>query len=121
VTAADLIAPGSGETSAVVAERVAAARQIQAERYADVAGEGITNNAQAGAALIETVAAPDAAGQTLLQDAAAAMQLSARGYHRVLKVARTLADLDGAATVSRLHVAEALSYRMAGGGLAAAA
>jgi len=121
VTASDLIAPGQGETSAAVAERVAAARAIQAERYAGAGQAAITCNAQAGASLIEQVAAPDAAGKTLLQDAASAMQLSARGYHRILKVARTLADLDGAEIVGRLHVAEALSYRMAGGALALAA
>ena len=60
---------------------------------------------------MEEVAKPDAAGLTLLRDAADAMRLSARGYHRVLRVARTLADLDGAETVGRLHLAEALSYR----------
>jgi magnesium chelatase family protein len=61
--------------------------------------------------VLEEVAKPDAAGLTLLRDAADAMRLSARGYHRVLRVARTLADLDGAETVGRLHLAEALSYR----------
>jgi magnesium chelatase family protein len=121
VTAADLIAPGTADTSASVAERVAAARAVQAERYAGLGHEGITCNAQASASLIEQVAAPDEAGRRLLQDAAEAMQLSARGYHRILKVARTLADLEGADTVGRLHVAEALSYRMAGGALALAA
>ena len=68
-------------------------------------------NAQAGADLIEDVATPERAGMRLLEDAAEAMRLSARGYHRVLKLARTLADLDGAETVARIHVAEALSYR----------
>jgi magnesium chelatase family protein len=57
------------------------------------------------------VARPDGGGLTLLRDAADAMRLSARGYHRVLRVARTLADLDGATSVSRVHLAEALSYR----------
>ena len=57
----------------------------------------------------------------LLEDAAQAMQLSARGYHRVLKLARTLADLDGAETVARIHIAEALSYRAMPLELAAAA
>ena len=68
-------------------------------------------NAQAGADVIETVAAPERAGMRLLEDAAQAMQLTARGYHRVLKLARTLADLDGAETVARIHIAEALAYR----------
>ena len=61
--------------------------------------------------MLEEVARADGAGMSLLRDAADAMQLSARGYHRVLRVARTLADLDGAETVGRVHLAEALSYR----------
>ena len=64
-----------------------------------------------GSAVLEEVARPDAAGLSLLRDAADAMRLSARGYHRVLRVARTLADLDGAEKVGRIHLAEALSYR----------
>ena len=61
--------------------------------------------------MLEDVAKPDASGLALLRDAADAMRLSARGYHRVLRVARTLADLDGADKVGRVHLAEALSYR----------
>ena len=61
--------------------------------------------------VVEKMAAPDAAGAALLRDAADAMQLSARGYHRVLRVARTLADLDGGQSVGQTHIAEALSYR----------
>jgi magnesium chelatase family protein len=61
--------------------------------------------------VLEAIATPDAAGLKLLRDAAEAMRLSARGYHRVLRVARTLADLDGAENVGRIHLAEALSYR----------
>ncbi|MBV9077516.1 MAG: ATP-binding protein, partial [Methylobacteriaceae bacterium] len=64
-------------------------------------------------AVLEEVAAPDPEGQKLLRDAAEALRLSARGYHRVLKVARTLADLDGEARVRRVHLAEAISYRSA--------
>ncbi|MGZ5862335.1 MAG: magnesium chelatase subunit ChlI family protein [Methyloceanibacter sp.] len=56
-------------------------------------------------------AAPDAAGITLLRDAAAALALSVRGSHRTLRVGRTLADLDGEDCVARIHIAEALSYR----------
>lgn len=78
-------------------------------------------NAECGPRLIEEIAAPDAEGARLLRDAADAMHLSARGYHRVLKVARTLADMEGAATVGRLHLAEALAYRQAGPRLALAA
>jgi magnesium chelatase family protein len=110
VSAADLIRPHEAESSADVAGRVARARQRQTERYSAL-GVPARTNAQAGARLIEQVSAPDAAGLDLLQGAADTLQLSARGYHRVLKVARTLADLDGADTVSRLHLAEALSYR----------
>jgi magnesium chelatase family protein len=61
--------------------------------------------------LLDEIAKPDAQGQKLLRDAAETMRLSARGYHRVLRVARTLADLDHAEKVGRLHLAEALSYR----------
>ena len=68
-------------------------------------------NAQAHGPVLEEVARADGAGLALLRDAADAMQLSARGYHRVLRVARTLADLDGAEKVGRVHLAEALSYR----------
>ncbi len=66
---------------------------------------------KAPAALLEKIAQPDAQGAKLLHDAAEAMRLSARGYHRVLRVARALADLDGTEKVGRLHLAEALSYR----------
>ena len=99
LAAADLIRPGPSETSAEVAERVAAARALQSERYAGARPSKVRCNAQAGADLIETVAAPERAGMRLLEDAAQAMQLTARGYHRVLKLARTLADLDGAEAV----------------------
>ena len=68
-------------------------------------------NATRSGSVLEEVATPDAAGLALLRDAADAMRLSARGYHRVLRVARTLADLDGVDKVGRVHLAEALSYR----------
>jgi magnesium chelatase family protein len=121
VSAADLIHPAPSEPSADIAARVAMARDLQARRYGALGAPHIRCNAQAAASLIEEAASPDATGGRLLQDAAEAMQLSARGYHRVLKVARTLADLDGAETVARLHIAEALSYRATGNGLARAA
>ena len=72
---------------------------------------GITHQCAAAGTVLEDVARPDSAGLALLRDAADAMRLSARGYHRVLRVARTLADLDGAEKVGRVHLAEALSYR----------
>jgi predicted ATPase with chaperone activity len=61
--------------------------------------------------LLERVATPEPAGARLLTEAAERMRLTARGYHRVLRVARTIADLAGADTIGRMHVAEALSYR----------
>ena len=97
-----------------MAARVATARAMQAERY------GTGTNATAPTSEIERVAEPTPDGIALLREAAEKMSLSARGYHRVLKVARTLADLDGAARVGRVHVAESVSYRMAGERLVAA-
>jgi magnesium chelatase family protein len=108
VTAADLALPAACEGNAEVALRVAAARQVQRDRFA---GHAIRTNAEAEGELLDKVAKPDAAGAKLLTEAAERMRLSARGYHRVLKVARTIADLAGAADVARTHVAEALSYR----------
>lgn len=129
VSAADLTLPPARETSADVAARVAKVRAVQRERYASLAlvdadgGEGngaagtvnaatmIRTNAEADGELLERVAAPEPAGRELLTQAIDRLKLSARGYHRVLRVARTLADLDGADNVARVHVAEALSYR----------
>ncbi len=111
VTAADLILPPPTEGSTDVAARVARARDLQAERYAALGLPHIRTNAQANGPVLEEAAKPDKNGLALLRDAADAMRLSARGYHRVLRVARTLADLDGADTVGRIHLAEALSYR----------
>ncbi|HZD92273.1 MAG TPA: YifB family Mg chelatase-like AAA ATPase, partial [Pseudolabrys sp.] len=111
VTAADLILPAPAEGSREVAARVARARDVQLARYAALGLEGVRTNAQATGPVLDEVACCDKAGLALLRDAAEAMQLSARGYHRVLRVARTLADLDGAETVARVHLAEALSYR----------
>jgi magnesium chelatase family protein len=111
VTAADLILPPPAEGSREVAARVARARDIQTERYAALGMEHIRVNAQASGPVLEDVARADSTGLALLRDAASSMQLSARGYHRVLRVARTLADLDGSESVGRVHFAEALSYR----------
>jgi magnesium chelatase family protein len=94
-----------------VAARVAAARRRQEERYAALNLDGITTNAACPPALLEEIAQPDPDGLSLIRDVANAMRLSARGFHRVLKVGRTLADLDGEDRVRRIHVAEALSYR----------
>ncbi|MTI01153.1 YifB family Mg chelatase-like AAA ATPase [Roseibium sp. RKSG952] len=110
VTAADLISPSAGEASKAVAERVAKARNRQRDRFLEF-GQPTSTNAQASAAIIEKIAAPDGKGLAFLRDAADRLALSARGYHRVLKLARTLADLDGEDRVARVHLAEAISYR----------
>ncbi|GKX33049.1 MAG: ATPase AAA [Rhizobiaceae bacterium MnEN-MB40S] len=114
VTAADLIKPGVSEPSAVVAARVASARARQKQRFLELGHPGVTANAQCPTALIETIAQPDPGGAALLQDAAEKLKFSARAYHRILKVARTLADLEGVDTVGRIHIAEAISYRLSG-------
>ncbi len=111
VTASDLILPPPSEGSREVAARVARARDIQAQRYEALGLAGVRINAQANGPVLEEIAQLDNSGLKLLRDAADAMRLSARGYHRVLRVARTLADLDGADKVGRVHLAEALSYR----------
>ncbi|URW76186.1 YifB family Mg chelatase-like AAA ATPase [Sphingomonas donggukensis] len=108
VSAADLILPPPTESSADVAARVATARRVQSARYA---GDDARTNAEANGPVLDAHATPDEAGRKLLAQAAEAMRLSARGYTRVLRVARTIADLAGAETIGRIHVAEALSYR----------
>jgi magnesium chelatase family protein len=108
VSAADLTLPPPAEGSKDVAARVAHARTVQSKRFN---GSGVRTNAEADGELLDKVATPDEPGRKLLADAAAAMRLSARGYHRMLRVARTIADLAGAEQVGRIHVAEALSYR----------
>ncbi len=109
VAAADLALPPPAEGSAEVARRVAAARATQAERYRDQ--PGLLINARADGEVLDAIAKPDAPGQQLLSDATDRLRLSARGYHRVLRVARTIADLAGASSVGRVHLAEALGYR----------
>src|SRR5580692_2358748 len=108
VSAQDLALPPPSEGTTAVAARVASARAIQRERFKEA---GLRTNAEAEGELLDRVATPDAAGAKLLTEAADRMRLTARGYHRVLRVARTIADLETAATTSRAHIAEALSYR----------
>jgi magnesium chelatase family protein len=106
----DLDLPPSGDSSATVAARVARARDIQAARFRD--HPKVRVNADMEGALLEETTTPDTEGKALLTRVAERMGLSARGYHRVLRVARTIADLDGAAQVRLPHVAEAVSYRL---------
>jgi len=110
VAFADLDLPAGGDTSEEVAARVAAARAVQQDRLGD--RPGMRLNADAEGEALEEIATPDAEGRDLLIRVADRFGLSARGYHRVLRVARTIADLDGAVEVRRPHVAEAVSYRI---------
>lgn len=111
VSAADLVLPPPAEGSHEVRVRVTAARQRQRERFREHGTPWVRTNSECSGELLEKTAMPDGPGLALLRQAADSLNLSARGFHRTLKVARTLADLDGADTVGRIHVAEALSYR----------
>ena len=113
VSFCDLDLPAPPEGSAEIAARVATAREVQAARFAECAEA--RSNADAEGALLDRIAAPDAEGRDLLRRAAERFGLSARGYHRVLRVARTIADLDGAERVGRAHVAEAVGFRLSYG------
>lgn len=107
----DLDLPASGESSAEVGARVVRARTAQAQRFAG--HDSARLNADAEGRLLEEIAEPCPEGRELLSRVAERMGLSARGYHRILRVARTIADLDGSARVRRPHIAEAVGYRLA--------
>jgi magnesium chelatase family protein len=115
VSAADMVLPAPAEGSTEAGARVAAARRRQSDRLGGRLPPAFATNAACPPALLDELARPDTAGLALLREAADHLRLSARAYHRVLRVARTLADLQGAEEVGRRHVAEALSYRGAAG------
>jgi magnesium chelatase family protein len=106
----DLDLPATGDASATISARVAAARAVQHARFASQP-DMLCNADALGDILVQT-AAPDAEGRDLLLRAADRFSLSARGYHRVLRVARTIADLDGSTDVRKPHIAEAVSFRL---------
>jgi len=111
IRASDLILPPPEEGSAEAAARVAQARDIQRARYRALGHDAVACNAMATAAIIEQTIRLDESGSKLIREASERLRLSARGFHRVLKLARTIADLQGAPDVLRAHLAEALSYR----------
>ncbi|WP_112874001.1 YifB family Mg chelatase-like AAA ATPase [Paracoccus endophyticus] len=102
--------PPAGEPSEAFAARIAAARAVQARRFE--AHRGLRTNADAGGALLDEIAAPDDEGRGLIRRAAERLGLTARGYHRILRTARTIADLAGEARVRAPHLAEAIGYRL---------
>ena len=105
----DLSKMAPGEPSSVISERVIKARQIQEARFKDV--KGVHCNAQMTERMIHQYSEPDAASMDMLRMAMERLKLSARAYSRILKVARTIADLDNAEKVQSQHIAEAIGYR----------
>ena len=105
----DISQAAQGESSSVIRERVIRARQMQEQRFKEV--KGVYSNAQMSERMIHRFAEPDAEGIELLRTAMERLSLSARAYNRILKVARTIADLEQSETVKSQHLAEAISYR----------
>jgi magnesium chelatase family protein len=118
VTAADLALPPPAEGTAQAARRVAEARALQGERAASAGGGAEPLNARAEGEWLETIAGLDAPARALLTRAAEQGGLTARGWSRTLRLARTIADLEGSDAVRRVHVAEALIYRRVAPGAA---
>jgi magnesium chelatase family protein len=112
VSVDELSLPAAGEPSAAVAARVARARAIQRERF-ERHPQAASVNADAEGDLLEAIAALSEGAARLLAEIAAKFRFSARAYHRVLRVARTIADLEASGPVERAHVAEAAGYRLA--------
>jgi magnesium chelatase family protein len=104
----DITSNKPGESSAAIRERVDEARRIQRERYKK---DGIICNAQLSARLVKKYCVPDENGQRLMRQAYERLNLSARAYNRVMKVARTIADLSGGGDITYEHIAEAIQYR----------
>jgi len=111
VSARDVTLPVAKESSIDVAARVRTARNIQTSRYQEMGLENIRCNAEVDGEALEQVASLDRAAREILTQAIDVMKLTARGYHRILRVARTIADLEGRAEIGKLHISEALSYR----------
>ena len=112
----EMTQPSTGEKRAVVAERVAKARDIQAERFARLEKNRLRTNAEAEGELLDQIAVLDDKGRELLLRATERLHLTARGYHRVLRVARTIADLEGKDSIVRSHIGEAIAFRRIAGG-----
>jgi magnesium chelatase family protein len=111
LSVSDMSLPAPREGSSEVAARVAAARVLQADRLAGLGRPELRTNSEADGELLEAVALCDEPARGLLRRAAQQLQLSARGYHRVLKVARSIADLDGSETIRKPHIADAVAFR----------
>ncbi|MGI9417797.1 MAG: ATP-binding protein [Geminicoccaceae bacterium] len=107
----EMTQPSAGERRSAVAKRVAQARDIQAERFAGLDETKLRINAEAEGELLDRIAVLDDKGRELLLRATERLHLTARGYHRILRVARTIADLDGADSIARSHIGEAISFR----------
>lgn len=107
----DLIMLKRGDSSAVIRARVEAARAIQNARFAPLNKANMLINADMGPAEVQEFCPLDSASTNLMRAAMQQMNLSARGYHRTLKLARTIADLAGSEKVEMYHLAEALQYR----------
>lgn len=108
VAIGDMNSPREEETSAAIRERVIRARNIQSERFA---GLGIHSNAMMNSRMLREFCRLDAEARSLLERAMERLNLSARAYDRIIKVARTIADLDGAAEIGASHISEAITYR----------